>query len=388
MMKTINRRGFLRLAGAAGVFVAAGGVWRAANQGVFSAGTGPAYAPWPEWRDAPTAPERVVAAGILASNPHNSQPWLFRVAATQIDLFADHSRQIGTIDPFLREMHIGLGCALENMLLAAAAEGYSADLSLLPDATDTRHVARISLTKASPEKSQLYTSIPTRHTDRGAYALDRSLSDETRASITQLVTSDEVRLFWLTSTAQKSAFGEAAVDAAAALIADEQQSQDSHKWWRQRWSDVQQYADGLTLDAQALGPAITTAAKLLPDSARQENDRIFVDTLRNTVVPNSAAFGILAIKDRGNLAQHLVCGRDWQRIHLWISTQELAVQPLNQMCERADRERQLGLQPVFGDRVAALIGDAGWHGIMPFRIGYALKAATSSPRRTLASVIR
>lgn len=46
----------------------------------------------------------------LASNPHNSQPWLFRMTDTEIDLFADPSWQIGIIDPFRREMYIGLGC--------------------------------------------------------------------------------------------------------------------------------------------------------------------------------------------------------------------------------------------------------------------------------------
>ena len=65
-----------------------------------------------------------MSAAILAANPHNSQPWRFRVSDTQIDLFADRGRNLGTIDPFLREMHIGLGAALENLLLAAAVYGY------------------------------------------------------------------------------------------------------------------------------------------------------------------------------------------------------------------------------------------------------------------------
>ncbi|MFZ5880419.1 MAG: hypothetical protein ACOY0R_13700 [Chloroflexota bacterium] len=74
-------------------------------------------------------------------------------------------------------------------------------------------------------------------------------------------------------------------------------------------------------------------------------------------------------------------------IHLWGTTQCLAMQPLNQMCERADREAQLGSEPVFGKAIADLIGDHTWHGIMPFRIGYPTVEAWPSPRRGLENVL-
>lgn len=63
------------------------------------------------------------------------------------------------------------------------------------------------------------------------------------------------------------------------------------------------------------------------------------------------------------------------------------MQPLNQMTERADRERQLGIEPVFGKAIAALIGDENWTGIMPFRMGYPTEQALLSPRRGLEKVI-
>src|SRR5512140_1245184 len=171
----LSRMDFLKFGGATFIVLAGGVVWRAADQGVFSVGQGPAYEPWQNWRDAATAPERIVAAGILASNPHNSQPWIFRLTESAIDLFADRGRQIGTIDPFLREMYIGLGCALENMLLAAGAEGFSVTPVLMPDPVDGTHAAHLELVPASPLPSDLYSAIPSRHTDRGAYDTTRPL---------------------------------------------------------------------------------------------------------------------------------------------------------------------------------------------------------------------
>jgi hypothetical protein len=121
---TITRRSFLKLGGGLLIAVSGGVVYRAVDQGVFSVQQGPAYQPWATWRASANPLERIVAAAILAANPHNSQPWYFRIGDRAIDLFADYSRQIGTIDPLRREMHQGLGCAVENMALAARAEGF------------------------------------------------------------------------------------------------------------------------------------------------------------------------------------------------------------------------------------------------------------------------
>lgn len=111
-------------------------------------------------------PLALVRAAILAANPHNTQPWLFRVSDTSIALFADTTRNIGVIDPFLREMYIGLGCALENLLLAAPANGYAPDLSLLPVPEQIAHIELHPDNSATPE---LYHAIPIRHTNRGEY---------------------------------------------------------------------------------------------------------------------------------------------------------------------------------------------------------------------------
>ncbi|HSB00981.1 MAG TPA: hypothetical protein VLE49_10055 [Anaerolineales bacterium] len=382
----LSRRDFLRFGEATLIVVAGGTVWRAVDQGVFSVGQGPAYEPWKNWRDAATATERIVAAGILASNPHNSQPWIFRISETAIDLFADRGRQIGAIDPFLREMYIGLGCALENMLLAAQAEGFSATLRLMPDPADETHASHIDLAPASPLLSDLYSAIPNRHTDRGAYDTARPVATETFQEIEALIKEADVHLFWYKDEADRARFSQVALQSAEALIADEQQSMDSHRWWRQDWDQLQQTADGLTLDAQALGP-ITPIAKLLPDLSRQQNDAAFIKNVREIMLPTAATFGILAVHARGDDTQRLHCGRAWERIHLWATTQGLAMQPLNQMCERVDRELQLGSDPGIGNAVGALLNDDSWQALMPFRLGYPTGKTNPSPRRGLEKVI-
>jgi hypothetical protein len=69
----LSRRKVIALAGSGTlILVAGGGVWRAADQGVFSTGQGPAYQPWDDWSTPTRGPLNLVRAAILAANPHNS----------------------------------------------------------------------------------------------------------------------------------------------------------------------------------------------------------------------------------------------------------------------------------------------------------------------------
>jgi hypothetical protein len=204
--------------------------------------------------------------------------------------------------------------------------------------------------------------------------------------IEALVTEPEVRLFWYKSEVERAQFSNVANEATKALIADEQQSMDSHAWWRQDWDQLQETADGITLDAQSLGP-ITPIAKILPDLPRQQNDLSFAKNVREIMLPSAAAFGILAVKDSLDNRPRLSCGRVWERIHLWGTTQGLAMQPLNQMCERVDRETQLESEPVIGKAVRALLNDDTWYALMPFRLGYPAREVNPSPRRGIDRVI-
>jgi hypothetical protein len=142
----LSRRSFLRRAGLAGgtaVVVSAGGLsYRAYDQGVFEAGQGGAYDAWRDWEKG-RGPLALVSAAILAANPHDYQAWVFRTTPSRVDVFADRKRSLGTIDPVDREMYVGLGCALENLLQAAPAHGYRARLTLLPTPGQPVHAARI-----------------------------------------------------------------------------------------------------------------------------------------------------------------------------------------------------------------------------------------------------
>ncbi len=387
--QTVSRRRFLQMGGVLLVGLAGGGVFRAAQQGVFSVGQGAAYEPWTTWQsEMGEGALSLVRAAILASNPHNSQPWLFRVSADQIDVYADTSRQIGVVDPFLREMYTGIGCALENLMLAASAEGYTAAITYMPDPNDSTHAARITFGAGTPSASLLYNAIPRRCTNRLAYDTNRPVDPAVLARLDALNDDPNVRIIWVTEAESRARMGDQIVAATEALIADEQQSIDSHAWWRGGWQQVQELRDGITPDAGQ--PALFSALiKMLPETDRATADAAFLDQTRARTTATAMGYGVIAVRgDNQDHALRLRCGRLWQRIHLQAVIEGLAMQPLNQMPERADRERQLGLEPRFTQALAEIVNDADFGALMSFRFGYPTDPPSApAPRRSVESVV-
>ena len=369
------------------VVVAAGGVtWRAVDQGVFSPGTGPAYDPWRTDLTS-RAPMRLVAAAILAANAHDSQPWAFRVAADRIDLYADTGRSIGAMDPLGREMYLSLGCALENLVLAARANGYAATVGLLPDTADPTHVARVDLAPGPVEASDLFAAIPSRHTNRASYRTDQAVAVALLDEMAGLADAPEASLGWLSTADAKSRFGQLTIDATSAIIADPEQARDDFAWYRQDWADIQRRRDGITMDAGGLGEVARVLVRLMPPSDQASMDKGWVDATRDRQVPTASAFGLVTVRDATDQAQRLLAGRLIQRVHLFATTKGLALQPLNQTFERADREAGRGLDAAFGRGLDQLTPQ-GWHGVTAFRVGYPTAAPALSPRRPVEAVVR
>jgi hypothetical protein len=391
----MTRRKFLQYFGVSTVAVAGGLVWRAADQGVFSAGEGPAFEAWDTWRtDMSEGPLALVRAGILAANPHNTQPWLFQVTPQAVELYADTQRHLGTMDPFLREMHLGLGCALENMRLAAEALGYQADLSLEEGELSTdvagtgmRRVATLALSPASPRPSVLYEAIPDRRTNRYPYT-GETLADGMLSTLQELNTDEDVLVFLY--PAGSSAFGQLKEGTEAGvrfIVGDEHMAQDSYAWFPLSWDELQRDKAGVYIDTAGISPLLRAVVKMVPGMPSQSAvDSGWVTDATHQMETASAA-GILAVRSLYDVPQTLRAGRLWQRMHLWATTQGLAMQPHNEMAEVVDRERQLGLPPHMAQRLATLTGDASWFPTFIFRLGRSTVHPLPSARRPVTDVV-
>ena len=356
---------------------------------------GDAYAPWSLWRDPAirNTPMALVAAGVLAANPHDTQPWWFRVRDDAIDVFADTSRNLGAMDPALREMHLGLGCAIENMMTAAGPNGYAASLEALPgslthlvERRSPVHAATLSLNKLDAAISHpRLAAIPDRHTNRYPYERGRAPSPDWRDHARASGAEEGVKVYLFETGPQRRLFDAAVVAATETIIADKTMIADSDRWFRDSSREIDVHRDGPTLDAAGLSWAPLLFARLFPVSA-ETSHRAWLDQTRDAQVPTAPVVGLIAVRDRYDRPTAIAAGRVWQRLHLDATLRGMAMQPLNQPIEMIDRDRQQGRPTVWAERLAALTG-GDWQATFAFRAGFSSHVAPASPRRRLRDVV-
>jgi hypothetical protein len=162
----MNRRNFLMLMAAAGLTAAGGYVLYE-------------YTPWLNYNQQAVQTRRplekappisaqmreLVRYASLAASGHNTQPWKFAIQENAIEIHPDLSRRLPAVDPGERELWISLGCALENLLVAARASGY-APVVTYPGTADLIH---IGLTADTPQVGPIFDAIPLRQNTRSEY---------------------------------------------------------------------------------------------------------------------------------------------------------------------------------------------------------------------------
>lgn len=394
---TLSRRGLLR-SGAGVTLIVAGGMVGISEASTNETALDGAYSPWALWRDGSLrgTPLALAAAGVLAANPHDSQPWLFHVTDTSVDVLADASRSLGAMDPFLREMHIGLGCAIENMALAAPANGYRIEVEASPGALDGLSARKGPVRAATLRLTRLgqaaradpaYAAIPLRHTNRYPYDRARPLPKEWRAALANLSDDPEVRLFLFEDGAPRAAYDGAVFDATRAIIADPKMIADSDRWVRSTAAEIEQFRSGPTLETAGLSPMTLMLAKTVPLPASTKH-QAWLDQTRDGMLATAPLAGVIAVRDRYDRPMALAAGRLWQRLHLSATLAGVAMQPLNQPMEVVDRDRQLGRVSDWESRLGKLTGSPDWKPTFSFRAGMPSRAAGPSPRRRLADVIQ
>lgn len=144
-----------------------------------AAQAGPAYraaadATWrhlPDWPQEAGGLERaLVHYARLAANSHNTQPWLFEPAEGGLLLRPDPARRCPAVDPDDHHLYASLGCAAENLWLAARAAGREAAIGYDPArgaiavALDGRHAVA-----EAGERLPAFEAIPLRASTRAPY---------------------------------------------------------------------------------------------------------------------------------------------------------------------------------------------------------------------------
>lgn len=118
----------------------------------------------------PTKPSTrdLVRFATLAANSHNTQPWKFRIAQDSVDILPDFARRTPAVDPDDHHLYVTLGCAAENLVIAANASGRAAEARVQRDDGGDTFI-RINLGQGPETDRSLCDAIPMRQSTKSEY---------------------------------------------------------------------------------------------------------------------------------------------------------------------------------------------------------------------------
>lgn len=189
------------------------------------------------------APEQLdlVRYATLAANSHNTQPWKFRLGENRIEILPDRSRQTPAVDPDDHHLFASLGCAAENLSIAASERGMGGDLTFDPAGEGA--VVFGSGTQSEPDTA-LFNAIPKRQSTRAEFDGSQVGEDELRA-LRAAANMPGVELVLLSEGTQIARLRDLVVSGNAAQLADPAFMSELESWMRFSPSRAIVTGDGL-----------------------------------------------------------------------------------------------------------------------------------------------
>jgi hypothetical protein len=113
--------------------------------------------------------EELIQKAIKAPSGHNTQPWKFKADENCITIYPDYTRSLPVVDADNHALFISLGCALENLIIAAKHYGFNASTAINTEQANKESITVQLIPSATKEDVLLYNFIDVRQATRNIY---------------------------------------------------------------------------------------------------------------------------------------------------------------------------------------------------------------------------
>lgn len=380
----MKRRNFLALVGG-GVILAAG-----TTMGVVATRyPDKASEPW-DTAGGPNYSEprmRALSYAILAPNPHNRQPWLVDLSIDdQITLTVDTDKLLPHTDPFSRQITIGLGCFLELLRMAAAQEGYRAELNLFPEgsdvtALDLRPVAIVKMIKDDAIKPDpLFAYLPDRRSLKEPFDTTKPVSSDTLARIQKAAIYSTMGIN--NQTAQRDKLRQITHDAFDIELDTPHTYKESVDLYRIGKTEVEANPDGIDFSGPLFESLhftgiLTRESAISPDSTFFKGGKTM-----GSDQANSAMAHLWLISPGNDRVDQIKTGADWVRTNLATTGVGVSLHPMSQALQEYPEMKAIY------DETQKLLAPSGGTVQMLGRLGYAARVAPSPRWPIEAKIIK
>jgi hypothetical protein len=309
----------------------------------------------------------LIRFATLAANSHNTQAWQFRVAANKIDILPDLTRRTPVVDPDNHHLFVSMGCAAENLSVAAASRGLPGEVVFDP----VTSALSFTLGTGAATDTALSDAIPLRQSTRGLYD-GSTLTAAELDLLADAARSPGVDLILITDPAQMGQLADLIATGNTAQLADPAFMTELKHWMRFNPRQALDTGDGLFSAAGGnpnlpdwLGPTMVDWAF----TAATDNKKTAAK------ITSSAGLAVF-VAAKEDSAHWVQTGRACQRFALQATAIGLKHAFLNQPVEVPD------LQPT----LATLIGTPGRRPDLLMRFGRGA-ALPFSARRSVDAVM-
>ena len=301
---------------------------------------------------------------ILAPSTKNSQPWRFVVEGNQVLLIAALERGQPVADPKNRELYISVGCALENLLVAAEQFGFHYGVNYLPEGRPEL-AAAVHFAPGggpSPERAAItLEAMVARHNDNSVYrrlAIPETAKDQLQRCCVERdlrldLTGNHRFLGWIE---------ELTLQADRAEFANPAFRKELGYW-------IGQGVFGTPQPLARLSGFAVTRMDLGEPVARQDRE----------IVESATLLGVISAVNDSHLT-HLRAGQLFELLWLTATALGINVHPMSQTMR----------SPAIRRAVGALLHTQDWIPQHLFRVGYSSREGEvrHTPRRPLGDVIK
>ncbi len=315
----MNRRNTLKILG--GGFIVSAAVLGGAGAMVATRNPKTARLPWEKAGGYTEIRHIALSYALLAANPHNRQPWIVELVGNDtVHLWKDKTRLLHATDPYGRQINIGLGCFLEQMVLASKAHGYDAALDVFPNGEDGP-VATAVFNKGAM-RDPLFDYILERRSCKKSYE-DRPISLEQVAKLTPyadvVIESNKV-----------AAVKKITWDAHVIEAITPRTWKESVDLMRLGVKEVDANPDGISLTG-GLMEIMTSTGILTREGSLDTQSTGFKEGMKmfHRLLHATPAYAYLTSK--GNTPKdQIAVGRQWARLNLKTTEMGLSLHPVSQ----------------------------------------------------------
>ncbi|MEO0075569.1 MAG: hypothetical protein ABIK31_05610 [candidate division WOR-3 bacterium] len=303
----------------------------------------------------------MVECATKAPSGHNTQPWKFENIQNGIIIHPDFTRALPVVDADNHALYISLGCALENLVIAAFKKGYQ---SMVDYPNNPNGAITIKLNQSDTKnhsEDDLFNFIKTRQVNRNKYA-DKNVNDSEIETLRKSFNYEGISVILLNGKKNFEKVIPLIIEGNNLQFKNKQFVNELTHWFRYSKSEAEKTRDGLWTAAMGLpnmGRLIGNFVMNNFVSAKSEAKRI------NDILQHTAGIAIF-ISEKNDVISWINVGRAFQRFGLTATKLGICHAHLNMPCEEISVRQKLAKVLELGNKHPLLLIRYGYAEKMPY----------------------